>query len=99
MLAFLRKRFRSSTSGSRGRRHDFDPNVIKARVINYHMTHHLAPDEKVDIFSCHLEYSGGDKAVIAVPFAGEGHQGAKFYVYDFSTGEIDDDIGDFSLPR
>jgi hypothetical protein len=80
-------------------RHDFDPNVIKAQVMAYHMTHHQAPGEKMGILNCHLEYSGGDTAVIMVPFESEEHQGGRFYVYDLSTSEIDDFIGDLKLPR
>ena len=95
MLNFLRKLF----GGKDNSRRVFDRNVIFARVVDYHMTKHLKPGQKVDLFHCHLEYTGGPKAVVAVPYFSGKEQVARFYVYDFDTGEIEDYPGEIALPR
>ena len=94
--------YRKSSNGIRqksvnnGKR--FDANVIKARVIAYHLNHHHTSNQKVDIFNCHLEYSGGNEIVISVPHSDIKNQSANFYIYNLNTGKIGD-IGDASLPR
>ena len=89
MLSILSNIFGRKKTSSKSASHGFDPDVIKARIISHHMSNHPDSDQEVNLFGCHLEYDGGDKAVIAVPLVGGEPETAVFYSYDFSTGKIE----------
>lgn len=95
VMVFLRKLFSSSELPAERSMRDFDPNAIKANVIDYHLKHHRSPGQKIDLFKCHLKYDGGDNVAVGVPLFSDSGTGGKFYIYNLVTGKIDDDIGDF----
>lgn len=77
----------------------FDRNMVLAKVVDYDMTKHQRPDQKIDLFGCHLQYAGGPKCIVAVPYYTGAKQSARFYAYNLDSGEVEDHLGEIFLPQ
>lgn len=82
---------------SRKTYHPFNRDLVRARVIIYHMDRYK--NEQVVPHLTIAEYDGGEWVVCSVPFRSPTKEGYRFYLYNVLTCEIKEIDAEFSLPR